>query len=339
MNSIAVARFGVLAVLAATGAQSETFYDKDGVLFEGAIRLAVSNAAACNVLEERYSEEEYEELKANQGRPLHLWRIDLAVRNGSGRELDYLRADSWVRSEWPPCTNWDGPEALPEPFVAMRWADSLEVLGMPNGMRSGQEEGRALYILAFDGQRPRFGEWDVNYTFAREASATARGAEERGGSMGQTGEEGQLPPEIQSDLYLRKAEQAVGDGDPTNARLAMERLEAVQREHGLEPEGEDHFRHAQVWEAAGETERAKLAAVQYLRSRGREAEHYAKALDLINRADSGRAPPVAEAAGAGTARLTGGRIRGVSPRGQRRKVTPCYTASHAQDAARHSVKR
>ena len=304
MNTVAMARFGALAVLAATGAQAETFYDKDGVLFMGEVRLAVSNAAICNVLEEKHSEEEYEELKANQGRPLHLWRIDLAVRNGSGRELDFLRADSWVRSEWPPCTNWDGPEALPEPFVAMRWADSLEVLSMPNGMWAGQEEGRALYMLAFDGQRPRLGEWDINYTFARGASATARDTEERRGSMGKPGAEGRLPPDIQSDLYLRKAEQAVADGDLANARLAMERLEDLQREHGLEPEGEDHFRHAQAWEAAGKPERAKLAAVQYLRSRGREAEHYAKALDLINRADSGRGPPVAEAAGVGQLRET-----------------------------------
>lgn len=40
MNTVAMARFGVLAVLAATGAQAETSYDKDGILFEGAIRLA-----------------------------------------------------------------------------------------------------------------------------------------------------------------------------------------------------------------------------------------------------------------------------------------------------------
>ena len=47
----------------------------------------------------------------------------------------------------------------------------------------------------------------------------------------------------------------MGDGDLKNARLAMERLEALNREHGLEPEGEDHFRHAWAWEAAGEPER------------------------------------------------------------------------------------
>ena len=65
---------------------------------EGAIRLALSDAAVYNVLEERYEAVEYETLKANQGRALHVWRVHLAVCNGSGRELDLLRADSWSRS-------------------------------------------------------------------------------------------------------------------------------------------------------------------------------------------------------------------------------------------------
>ena len=196
MARTSMAAWMAAAALAGGSATAETFHNQDGILFEGTIRLAVSNAAVCNVLEDRYSEAEYEELKANQGRPLHPWRIDLSVRNGSGRALDSLRADSWVRSEWPPCTNWDGPEALPEPFIAMKWVDHLEVLSMPYGMRLGQEEGRALYVLAFDGQRPRFGEWGLNYTFAQGAGAAARGAEERGGSAGQAGAAGQLPPDM-----------------------------------------------------------------------------------------------------------------------------------------------
>ena len=252
MTAVAMARCGVLA---ATGAQAEIICDKDGVLFEGAIRLAVSNAAVCNVLEERLLEEEYEDLKVNQGRPLHLWRINLAVRSGSGRELDYPRADS------------------------------LEVLSIPNGMGLGQEEGRALFMLAFDGQRPRFREWDIKYSLAREAGATARGVEVRGGSTGHPSAEGQLPPDIQSDVYLHNAYQALRDGDFTNARLAIERLAALQREHGLEPKGEDHYRYAQAWEAAGEPQRAMAAAVRHLRQRGRQAEHYDEALDLINRAE------------------------------------------------------
>ena len=156
-----------LGMLLASAAHAETFYDKDGIRFEGTIRQVLSEAAVCNVLEEKYTAQEYEQLKAHQGRPLHVWRVDFSVRNGSGRELDFLRADSWVRSEWPPCTNWDGPQAgTLEPFIAMHWADTLEVLGMPYGMRVDQEQRRALYVLAFDGHRPRFGEWDINYTFA-----------------------------------------------------------------------------------------------------------------------------------------------------------------------------
>ena len=71
----------------------------------------------------------------------------------------------------------------------------------------------------------------------------------------------------------------------------MERLEALGQEHGLEPSGEDHYRYAEAWEAAGEPQRAMAAAVRYLRLQGREAEHYIEALELMNRAESGKPPP------------------------------------------------
>ena len=180
----AMARTSMVAWIAAAAlagsARSETFYNQDGILFEGTIRLALSDAAVCNVLEEKYTEQEYERLQANQGRPLHVWRVDLSVRNESGRALRFLRADSWIRSEWPPCTNWDGPEpgAL-DPFIFMEWTDTLEVLSRPNGMRRDEHERRALYVLAFDGHMPQFGEWDINYTILggeqwREASGGSR---------------------------------------------------------------------------------------------------------------------------------------------------------------------
>ena len=84
----------------------------------------------------------------------------------------------------------------------------------------------------------------------------------------------ELPPEIQADRYLLQAEQAVREGDAAGVRAAMERLESLGREHGLEPAPEDHFRYAQAWAAAGEAERAMEAVVRYLRIGGREAEHY-----------------------------------------------------------------
>ena len=85
MSSAAMRNATLAVLLAAAPAPAETFHNKDGVVFEETIRLVVSNAAVCNVLEEKYSEQEYEKLKANQGRPLDLWQVDWAVRNESGR--------------------------------------------------------------------------------------------------------------------------------------------------------------------------------------------------------------------------------------------------------------
>ena len=102
---------------------------------------------------------------------------------------------------------------------------------------------------------------------------TDSGRRERGPSAAAAAA-AQLPPEIQADRYLLQAEQAVRDGDAASARAAMERLGALEREHGLEPAPEDHYRYAQAWEAAGAPQRPLAAAVSYLQLRGREAEHY-----------------------------------------------------------------
>ena len=292
------------AAVAVLPAAAETFHSQDGVVFEGTIRRVVTNAAICNVLEENHSEEQYERLKANQGRPLHLWQVDFTVRNGSGRPLDYLRASGWVRSEWPPCTNWSGEgpgggPLLPDPGLPLgiHWSDHHEVLQMPYGMRLDQQERRSQYLIVFDGQQPRFGEWDIDYRFAKEAGAEPAGADRGGGTSARQSGPAEaaavLPPEIQVDLNLRKAEQAVREGDAAAAREAMERLEELEREHGLEPAPEDQYRYAQAWAAAGEPERALAAAVRYLQAGGREAEHYTAALDLINRGGSLAAPAVA----------------------------------------------
>ena len=295
MKTVALTIWGVAAALAAAAAHAETFYDKDGVQFEGTLRKVVSQAGVCNVLEEKYSEAEYEKLKANQDQPLDLWRVDFSIRNGSGRGIDYLNASSWVLAEYPPCTNWSGPERAPlEASVWVVWGDHLVPMQMPHGMRAGQEKRRAVYLMVFHEHRPTIGEWDIDYTFAREASA---GRVPAGGAsssrQGASAPADPLPPDIVADRYLRKAEQAVRDGDIAIALLAMERLEALQREHGLESAPEDHYRHAQAWEAAGEPEHAMESAVRYLRLRGRDAEHYTEALDLMNRAESGKAGPAA----------------------------------------------
>ena len=178
MSSAAMRNATLAVLLAAAPAPAETFHNKDGVVFEGTIRLVVSNAAVCNGLEEKYSAQEYEQLKANQDQPLDLWQVDFAVRNESGREIEYLRASSWVHSEHPPCTNWSGEgpgggPVLPEPslLISTGWGDYYQVLQRPYGMRPAQQERSARYLVVFHEHQPRFGEWDIDYTFAKEAGS------------------------------------------------------------------------------------------------------------------------------------------------------------------------
>ena len=174
MNRMARAMLKAALSVAVAGlaAQAETLYDKDGVQFEGTIRLVTSGAGRCNVLEEKYSEQEYEKLKANQDQPLNLWRVDFLIRNGSGRVIDYLNASSWVNAEYPPCTNWSGPEMAPlDSSVWVAWGDHLVPMQKPSGMRAGQEERHAVYLMVFHEHRPTFGEWNIDYDFAKEAAS------------------------------------------------------------------------------------------------------------------------------------------------------------------------
>ena len=90
----------------------------------------------------------------------------------------------------------------------------------------------------------------------------------------------ELPPDILADKYLRQARAAgAGQGLPGGPSQALEKLLALQQEHGLEPDPEDHFRYARIWSEAGAPERAMEEAVRYLQIRGREAEHYEEALE------------------------------------------------------------
>ena len=301
MHRIRKTAWSLAAVLlAAVPVSAETFYRRDGVVFEGTLRKVVPQAAVCKVLEQNHTPDEYERLKGNQGQPLDLWQVDYTVRNESGRGIEHLRASSWVRSKYPPCTNWSGEgpgggPLLPEPSlpISIFWTDNYEMLQMPYGMRPGQQVRRSFYLEVFHEHQPRFGEWDIDYRFAAEiGDAGERGGTARSGRGPQApGPAIELPPEIQADRYLLQAEQAVRDGDAAGVRTAMERLEALGREHGPEPEPEDHFRYAQAWAAAGEAERAMAAVVRYLRLVGREAEHYTEALELLNRAESGKLQP------------------------------------------------
>ena len=63
------------------------------------------------------------------------------------RRLDHLTAHFKIASEWPPCTNWTGPEGRYAKPV--QWAGSFEVLQKPYGMQPDEEVGDTVFVLAF----------------------------------------------------------------------------------------------------------------------------------------------------------------------------------------------
>ena len=286
------------SLFAAGAAQGETLYQRDGITLEGTVRMVTRGAGVCQVLAENHPPDVYEGMKANHGQPLDVWQLDFAARNGSGRRLAYLTAHLKIDSEWPPCTNWTGPEG--RYGKRPQWAGSFETLQRVSGMEPGEQVSDTVYVLAFHSHEPRFENWQLDYRFAAGSVAdpgeAGRGEGASGRESGAAAVAAGLPPEIQVDLNLRKAEQALREGDAEAARAAMERLEGLEREHGLEPAPEDHYRYAQAWAAAGEPQRAMAAAVRYLHAGGREAEHYTEALDLINREGVLEVPPATGAA-------------------------------------------
>ena len=284
----------VLCAALAADARGRQLLEVDGVELRGIEQLVLSGGGTCRVLE---SDTSYEARKDNHGAPMDVWRLDFAVRNGSGRWLDHLIARFQIEAEWPDCTNWDGPDgaSFAQPI---EWADSAgHIQGSGrNVVAPGQTLTATKFFIVLRGDPPpRFANWSVDFDFASGPSPTPPPVSPQSGAPARPAgpAASQLPPEIQADLHLRRAEQAVREGDAAGARAAMERLDALQSGHGLEPTTEHHYRHAQAWAAAGEPERAMAAAVRYLQAGGRDAEHYTEALDLINREGALEAAPAA----------------------------------------------
>ena len=95
---------------------------------------------------------------------------------------------------------------------------------------------------------------------------------------------GQLPPEIMLDSHLLRAEEAIRQRDPAGARAAMEQIQALQDEHGLEIPAESHYRYATVWNGVGAWDQSLASAIRYLELTARGGDHYRDALTLMNRA-------------------------------------------------------
>ena len=225
------ARIWIAASLFAAAAQGETLYQRDGIMLVGTVRMVTRGAGVCQVLAENHPPDVYEGMKGNHGQPLDVWQLDFAARNGSGRRLAYLTAHLKIESEWPPCTNWTGPEG--RYAKTPQWAGSFETLQRVSGMEPGEQVSDTVYVLAFHSHEPRFENWQLDYRFAAGSVAdpgeAVRGGVTSGRESGRAAAAAGLPPEIQVDLNLRKAEQALRSGDAAAAREAMELLEGLER--------------------------------------------------------------------------------------------------------------
>ena len=156
-------------VLAAVDSRAEQLLEKDGIVLAGTSRMVEFGAATCRVVEANHSEQVYEQIKGNEGQPLHLWELEFSVRNGSGKPLDHLIARYEVDSPWPPCTNWDGA-------AGARWADPaghIQRSGGPVSVSVGETLSETIQVVAFHADTPGFSKWSVEYTFAADGAAGA----------------------------------------------------------------------------------------------------------------------------------------------------------------------
>ena len=104
----------------------------------------------------------------------------------------------------------------------------------------------------------------------------------------------QLPPDMQADRYLLQAEEQIERRNFTAAKQSLDRILALQDQHGLELPEEFFFRYAEVVERLGLYDEAIEAVTKYLTLAGRDGEHYRAALRLLNSAEAEKNNPIAD---------------------------------------------
>ncbi len=92
----------------------------------------------------------------------------------------------------------------------------------------------------------------------------------------------QLPPPIQADRLLVRAERQIGEGAFAAAVATLDSILALQDEHGLEIPVEFWFKRAQVSQDAGLHAKAAESATRYLIEAGAAGENYRAALELLD---------------------------------------------------------
>ena len=91
----------------------------------------------------------------------------------------------------------------------------------------------------------------------------------------------QLPPDIQADRYLVEAEKQIQEQEYEGAKAAMDRILALQAQHGLEIPEEFFYRYAEVLDRLELHDEAIEFATKYLTLAGRDGAHYRAALELL----------------------------------------------------------
>ena len=104
----------------------------------------------------------------------------------------------------------------------------------------------------------------------------------------------QLPPDMQADRYLLQAEEQIERRNFDAAKQSLDRILALQDQHGLELPQEFFFRYAEVVERLGLYDEAIAAVTKYLTLAGRDGAHYRAALRLLNSAEAEKNNPIAD---------------------------------------------
>ena len=106
----------------------------------------------------------------------------------------------------------------------------------------------------------------------------------------------ELPPAIEVDRLLVRAERQMHDGDYSDAAATLEEIAAVRDEHGIDVPDVFWIRQGEVSLQLGRLDPAAESATRYLQTAGRSGEHYRHGLELLDRVAQARARAAAAAA-------------------------------------------
>ena len=104
----------------------------------------------------------------------------------------------------------------------------------------------------------------------------------------------QLPPDIQADRYLLRAQRQIEEQDFAGAKQSLDQILGLEAQYGLQLPALFFFRYAEILDRLELHDEAIESVTKYLTLAGRDGEHYRDALELLDRAEQTKA--AAEAA-------------------------------------------